>query len=147
MKRYPKDFKQYVNDLITYCRNETCHGIYHYKIEWHTEHLDADPCINAQVWIDHVYLAFEIKIGPNIFEMWKNKNYKEMGRVMMHEVCHLFFHQLAKVGKDSADTLRHEAIDEIKERQTQTLSVVIASLLPKNWFTPDHIARYMATLK
>lgn len=143
---YPKEFKEYVENLITYCRNEIWHGVYRYVVEWHYQPITGNPKINAQIEVSDIYLSFVVGIGPNIFERWKEKEYKLIGRTIIHELCHLFFQPIERLALENSDGVHHKQIVETDERQTQLLSVVFMSFFPKDWFMPKVVAAYMAKI-
>lgn len=147
MKVYPNEFKAYIENLITYCRNELWQGIYRYGVSWQHQAIDGNPKVNATIEISDVYLTFTVEIGPNIYTNWKNKFYKQVGQTILHETCHLLFYPLKRFGWENCDACRNKQLTEIDERQTQTLSVVMMGLLPKDWYMPEVVAAYMKRLE
>lgn len=145
MTSYPVKFRTYIENLITYCRNEAWHGIYRYGVSWSLTPLGNNNV--ATIEIDHVYLNFCIEIGPIVYDRWKKKEFKQIGGTILHEICHLFGYPMKDLIWSNTGTSLEQQIKEIDERQTQILSVVLNGLLPNEWYLPENVAAYMADLE
>jgi hypothetical protein len=141
---YPQEFKTYISKLVRYANFHTYHGEYERTITWCAEpDADNDNTTIADITTDDAYLNYVINIYPPLLDFWKRKEYSKCGRYMLHEICHLFIHPVARWAREDAAPSQLRAIQRDVERQTQRIANTIDPFFPKKWWEPKRLDALM----
>ena len=74
---------------------------------------------------------------PALFESYQGKDYKQVGKDILHEICHLFVEPVAHLFMWDACVSQQAGYAEVIERQTQRIANAIFELLPEGWYQPE----------
>lgn len=124
--KYDEKFKKFIIELVEEYRSDVFAGEYSYTIIWEDKDVDAGngEIYGASIEIEATYLRFKLTIYPNLQRDWKNKEYNQLKRDIMHEMCHLLTEPLENcchsLLKGCLET--EGAIKEKNERQTQRIA-------------------------
>jgi hypothetical protein len=146
--KYPSSFKNYVNDVLKYCRITTFHGEYYMNVTFagdDCEGYDGESRgVGASVDVDATYLNYTVTIYPLLYECYEAQDYKNLARYLLHETCHVFITPVSKWAKIDAAPSQLENLQDDVERQTQRITNTVFSLLPKNWWKPENLKKALA---
>lgn len=137
-------FREYIQNLGGYCRDETYHGTYavsYVFLEEEEPPRDGDGNVShAEVKFNQRYLRIEVKVYRPMFEAYLCNDYKQIGRDLLHEFCHGFLDPVVQLfWWDVCDSQKHLFTDVI-ERQTQLMAYTVFDLLPNGWYLPERVA-------
>ena len=134
-EKFPEEFKQYLNRLIAFVRDETFHGEYNYAISWVYGEVGSDQDCSMLITVNGTYLYFHLDIGKLLLESWNKKEYAEIGRAVCHELCHLYTMPMQIPLLNMAESVNGpewpKICREVCERQTQRISVFVFRYLKK----------------
>lgn len=135
-------FREYVTALGGFCRKETFHGEYSARFQFMAEpHADDNETsgVRMDVFIDSVYLWYRVRIYPEVFDLYKDRDFKSIGVAMMHETCHLFLEPVAKLFMWDACASQEGHYRDTIERQTERICNTISYTLADGWYLPDNV--------
>jgi hypothetical protein len=142
MKRtvYPKPFKEHIERLAKYCLETTAHGEYelkiHYAQEAHKDDTDVSET-KAEVALSCSYLWVSITVFPCLLTHWRAGEYREIGRNLLHEVCHLLTEPISDLFMADAAASQRSHFTSVIERQTCRVANALDRLMPEGWHLPN----------
>lgn len=92
--------------------------------------------IAAKIRIDDRYLNFRISFYPLVAKLYKEGNYRRIAEITVHEFAHILTEPLYRQAINAQTNMSGEMLEEIRERQTQRMTNVIITNLPKSIYTP-----------
>mgnify|MGYP001573326755 CR=1 FL=1 len=140
-----KEYRQYIENLAAYCRDVTFHGEYSQTFRFapkrHPGDGDSNTVTKMTISVDHVYLNQLITVYPETTLAYKRKDYKQIGKDMLHEICHTYFQAVWDLFVWDQCQSQKKSNDETVERQVQRVAVTIYSLLPRGWYLPSRLKK------
>lgn len=124
----PISFKKFIKNTAIEYRTIVFGGEYKMDILYMEE--DKDNRL-ADIEIDGKYLNFKLNIYPLLEEMYKDKKYKEVAEVILHEMCHLLTEPLYELVCNMVEGkfVTSENLEDVRERQTQRITNTISNLI------------------
>lgn len=139
-------YEDHMENLVNYCLGELFHGEYKRKLVWpknpRADDKD-DECTTATITIDNTYLSAVFRFYPVMKVKWKDKDYRHIGSIVLHECCHLFIDPVADIYRWNQRPSEKEDNQNIVERQTTRIENAIFDLLPDDWYMPNVVAGVM----
>lgn len=145
--KYSKEFKRYIFNLIGVCKALTYTGEYQIDVFFSDNEcdnpFDDNRRVAAEISVDDAYLNATITIYPAIFEYWEDKEYKEIGKHILHELCHIVTEPLKgyPIRLGLLSPLQMDELRFINERQTQRIRNCILQQVQANWSDPVNVAK------
>lgn len=143
-----EEFKDYIRRLAQYCCDKTHHSEYRLSFGWMTENHKDDnehSSVKMDIKIDSVYLNCTIRVYPQVFLHWEDKEYGMIADYVLHEVSHLFIDPVSKLFMWDVPSSQREFTQDTIERQTQRITNVLMGALPDGWYTPEHMKSLPST--
>lgn len=150
LKKYdpPEGFEEHIGSLVCYLKAQ-------FRLEDWTGHVSfetilpdqedgPDSEVRATIHVNDTYLYYRLRIAAPMLEAWKNQEWSSIGHSLCHEFAHVLTHPLARMARYDAAPSQKWLIDEMVERQTQRIAVIIAESLPDDWYTPDALSAWRA---
>ena len=141
--KYPEPFKQYIRDMARFCADQTYHGRFEISMGWEPDTSDVDTDNTScpfSCLILFEYLTINIDVYPVALKMWKAKDYRQIAKSVLHEVCHLIHDPLQHLALDNANAQKREEVRKATEEQTSHLTVVLWRLFEMahgdGWYMP-----------
>ena len=137
----PEEFRQHIRDVCDYLRARFNLDEWtgHIRFEDPGDSEDPASTIRASIKSNRTYLYYTIRIGPAILECWRDRQWREIGTDLCHEFTHVLTDPIVVLAMEDAAPSRTRMIEEVNERQTQRIAVVISTSLPDNWYTPEYL--------
>lgn len=147
-------YREYVESIVEYCSGIIFAGEYKIRI-FHSKYAASDADVesagvgdtNASISVDPVYLQANITVYPVLFAKWKERQYKRLAAILLHECCHILTQPLIALYKPCERPCEHIANCDVLERQTTRIQNAIAGALPDDWFEPSVVMKKMKTCK
>ena len=125
--KLPKAYLDYINRILLLVKAKALLMEYEIVVKHKEELKDKryPKGYSAEVNIDTRYLQIDICISGKIYKQWKQKKYKEIVWLLVHEIAHVhtdpYYEFYGKfVPKKLADQLEH-----LNEQQTERLAKLI----------------------
>ena len=124
-----KEFRKLIKETVQEYRKLIFSGEFNIDIIYDNK-LDKDkPKTNASIDIDLTYLDAKIVIHPPL-KKYYGGNKKEIKRIILHEICHILtepqYEHIVNLMDGNIVTRKH--IEEVRERQTERISIIINNL-------------------
>lgn len=136
--QYTEEFKEYTRALVDACRDVTKACEYNTFIHWDKfpdDKSDDETETIASVSIDDVYLNLRITIYPMLLSKFIEREFEDMGRIILHEFCHHFFAPVQKLYEWDVSKSQWDGHRRILERQVQRVTNALFALMKDNWWT------------
>ena len=134
-----KDFKLYVSKCAEFCRDNAFLGMNRidFKFSQVQSDMDSDEgeCAFDVVVSEEYYMAV-ITAYPIAYTTWLEGNYKRLGRMILHEICHILLKPMQEEMMMDAAPSQLRTLQKIVEKTTQHIAIAIDYHMPKNWWHP-----------
>ena len=120
-------FNQYLVHLALQIKNEFYLDIY--NIRFADKKKDIENEDERFVWFDidisNEYLEIDISVFPVVKRAFKDKDYKSIYELLLHEFCHYLYSPLEDFIEDKLSKVEKEIWDKIIEKQTQHIRNIL----------------------
>ena len=127
MVRKLKTFNQYLDYLAQRLRNEFYLDIY--RVRFVRKKKDIENEDERFTWFDidinNEYLEIDIGVYPVVKRAFKEKDYKIIYELMLHEFCHYLYSPLEDFIEDKLSKVEKEIWDKMIEKQTQHIRNIL----------------------
>jgi len=137
---YTDEFKRYIEVLVDFCKHETGHGEYESSLIFMKDSDDDDidgAHTKMSIVINPVYMYFTIRVYPDCFSHYENKDYEKVGGYVLHEVCHLLTRPIEELFWWDVSASQSKQFSDIIERQVQRIANAIMPGLGDEWYLPE----------
>lgn len=123
-------------------RDETFHGEYQISYTFEYQHHKNDTEFSTrffEIVINQDYLYAEIIVYPEAYNHYTKKIYRELGRMILHEMCHLYLEPVITFTIQGDTHLEESLIKRTVEQQTQRICNSIFPMLDvtrPGWYMP-----------
>lgn len=128
-------FKEHIRSLVRKLQQTMLAQRFELKIQWDVVLPEGTV---ARVLIDEPYWLCTIQIGTSMYETeWRNKNYHDIGKYLVHEFCHTIIDPLYNDWiKPYENAANKDVITNAVERQTQLMCFIVMGLIPDEEWIP-----------
>lgn len=146
MNQDSKKYHEYIIGLAQFCRDECFFGEYYQTLRFKDKHRKDDSHSTfgttlLDIEIDEVYLQMLINVYPTMYDYYMKGAFKECGKSMLHEICHVFIKPVTNLWDWDDSTSQRAEHSNVIERQTQRITNALHAALPKGWYMPSRILR------
>jgi hypothetical protein len=85
-------------------------------------------------------------VYPEVFRLWKRKDYSRVGEIVMHEMCHILFAPVQELYEGDVRESQRRYYRETLERQVERTTQTVVELLPDGWANPSVVRKYVKEL-
>lgn len=136
-----KAFEKYIFDICDALRAHFFMQEYtiFYEFDYDTMAFGESEEIAAQIDVDNVYLRYKIITRGALFDMYTKKRHEDIIETLIHEHCHALTDPLYKMAVDCQTNNTLKYLEDANERQTQRITNIIFSNIPKKWINKQKI--------
>ena len=122
-----KDFvRKTVRELTEYFNLSDWNG----AIRWELPAEKDEQTVAACIEINDKYLYATLYIGPALKKYWDNHDWVNFIDLLVHEFSHILTEPLYDIAIDAVTNTSRKFLEEVRERQTQRITVLILKGLP-----------------
>lgn len=141
-----KKYQEYIVKLAGYCRDMCFFGEYNQTIRFREKARKDDGNSTfgttlLDIDIDEVYLQMMINVYPTMRGYYNGGHFKECGKAMLHEICHVFIKPVTNLWDWDDSASQREEHSNVIERQTQRICNALHGVFPKGWYLPHKLMK------
>ncbi len=146
MKLEDKQYEDYILGLAQYCRDECFFGEYYQLVRFKDKNRKDDQSGTfgtalLDIDIDEVYLQMMINVYPSMRGYYDSGKFKECGKSMLHEICHVFIKPVTNLWDWDDSASQRAEHSNVIERQTQRITNALHAAFPRGWYLPSKIMK------
>ena len=148
VKRRKKDYWTFVNDITSYLKEHfylhawTIHVVSMKKVAEGSnfENRSGDMVI-ASMGSDGTYMDATLRLYPSAHKKWKDGKYEALGRILVHEFCHVLTDPLYVIAAEGVSRREGPNLEHVRENTTQHVANIVWLGIDKRIFSPYKVTR------
>lgn len=125
--KLPKAYLKFIEEIFTLVKYKALLPEYAITVK-HVKSLKDKRYPNgysAEVVIDTRYLQVDVSITGKIYQLWKEKKFKEIVEILAHEVSHIYTDPYYELFEHVLPKNMIKQLEHINEQQTERISKLI----------------------
>ena len=148
VKRRKKGYWTFVNDITAYLKEHfylhawTIHVVLMKQVakESNFEDRSGDEVI-ASMRSDGTYMDATLRLYPSAHKKWKDGKYEALGRILVHEFCHVLTDPLYVIAAEGVSRREGPNLEHVRENTTQHVANIVWLGIDKRIFSPYKVTR------
>ena len=148
VKRRKKDYWTFVNDITSYLKEHfylhawTIHVVSMKQVAEGSnfENRSGDMVI-ASMGSDGTYMDATLRLYPSAHKKWKDGKYEALGRILVHEFCHVLTDPLYVIATEGVSRREGPNLEHVRENATQHMANIVWPGIDKSILSPYKVTR------
>ena len=148
VKRRKKGYWTFVNDIASYLKEHfylhawTIHVVSMKQVakESNFEDRSGDEVI-VSMRSDGTYMDATIRLYPSAHKKWKDGKYEALGRILVHEFCHVLTDPLYVIATECVSRREGPNLEHVRENTTQHVANIVWPGIDKSILSPYKVTR------
>ena len=148
VKRRKKGYWTFVNDITAYLKKHFYLHAWTIRVvsmkqvaqESNFENRSGDMVI-ASMGSDGTYMDATLRLYPSAHKKWKDGKYEALGRILVHEFCHVLTDPLYVIAAEGVSRREGPNLEHVRENTTQHVANIVWPGIDKSILSPYKVTR------
>ena len=148
VKRRKKGYWTFVNDITAYLKKHFYLHAWTIRVvsmkqvaqESNFENRSGDMVI-ASMGSDGTYMDATLRLYPSAHKKWKDGKYEALGRILVHEFCHVLTDPLYVIAAEGVSRREGPNLEHVRENTTQHFANIVWPGIDKSILSPYKVTR------